>query len=182
MRTTGILRRLVFGAMAVAGVIVVGVQSGCDNDNIASPTAVPPPAPQPVVTSARFILLVEPTNPESSYPLAGEVLIDGVSVWGDTMGEPGSDDIWWDYYGYSYVGVPFNVNEEIPSSLTPGAHTLTFHVTDQRRSPTRYTLTGRIDVTWSGNRVMRVANWDGLAVRLQTGQAWSIPFEVPAQP
>ena len=188
MTTARVFRILAGVALAVAGIALTASQSACGGDNnYSSPTA--PPAPQSpapttgAFTSARYILLIEPTNEEASYPLAGEVLVDGRTIWAGPMGVPGEDDLYWTYTGwYQYESVPFNINTEVRETLSTGWHSLSFRVTDQRRSPTRYTISGFIDATWSSGRVRRVGSWEGVEVRLGTGQAWSGGFFVPDRP
>ena len=79
----------------------------------------------------------------------------------------------------------------LDGDLAAGTHMLTFRVTDQRRSPTGYNLTGWVNVTWGyfrdGTRVgqlatRRVGGFRDVQASFRTGGSWTFEFTVPEGP
>ena len=182
--------RRFLGGLLAAAIALAGPQVACNNG---SPTAPPPPPInqdplQPVVVSANYVLLVEPVNEDRDYPRGGEVIVDGRTVWSGPVQEPAvGGGSYWSYY----YGPPANIGARVTEELAASVHTIAFRVTDQRRSPTGYNVSGWVDVDWEyfrggvriGNRTTRrVASWSATQVRLRTGESWTAEFIVPEAP
>jgi hypothetical protein len=156
--------------VAIAGIVTAIAQSGCDGKS-RGPTAIP--VPDPYVSSVTYLLLVEPWSEGREYPRAAEVLVDGETYWEGPIEAPALNG----YVGY-YDQVPSSLVIEGSRALSTGSHTLTFRVTDQRRSPTGYYISGYVDIVWSNRRVVRAAAWESVLVQLRTGQDWTTEFVV----
>jgi hypothetical protein len=180
-------RRGIAGLLVIVALSAAASQTGCDKDH-SSPTAPPPPPQAPlqqVVLRSTYVLLIVPNKQDRAYPRAAEVLVDDRSLWSGSVQEP---TICCSSYSYSGdTPISYNVVASSEGTLAAGSHRLDFRVTDQARSPTGYTISGWVDVTWAnfrdGNQVgsangMRLATWQDVQVRLRTGQSWSLEFEM----
>jgi hypothetical protein len=174
-------RRRLAGVLAAVA-LAAAVQLACDGDSPTAPPPPPPPAPDSFVFgSASYAMIINPVNEDREHPRGAELLVDGRSIWNGAVSPPYCCD----YYGYE---VSTNVIAEDRTPLAPGPHTLTFRITDQRRSPTGYLLSGWVNLSWTNStpfrngRSQNAVNWQDAQARLRTGQDWSIEFVVPDGP
>jgi hypothetical protein len=124
------------------------------------------------VISATVLLLV--TSANNTYPQSAFLLLDGNHLWSGAMSEPDSD--------LYYADVPFSILQVVHQNLARGSHTLTFGINDQPKSPTAYTIGGRVELRWNGPFSPQRIALAETQVLLDTGQDWTMPFTVPAPP
>ena len=158
--------------------LFAAAQAGCGHESPSTPTS-PAPTPTVVVTGANITMKIIPAHRGSDYPTAGELLLDGQAIWSGKIG--------------ALVYSPFqncnsleacrtNLVARVDYSLAAGAHRLTLRVTDQRQSPTAYSIYGEIGLDWSSAADEVLFIGSGSPVSLRTGQGWEISFAVPGQP
>ena len=176
------MRKLGRSALFLLASLLLAVsQSGCNSDSLSTPTAPPAPrspaAPAVVVTGAIVTMLVAPSDLGTAFPAAGEILVDGIRVWAGAVGDPA--EFPWDCWGPCEMNLRVEMDRTV---LAAGTHELVFRVTEQKRSPSHYDISGGLVLNWSDGLQDGVASWNRRWVRLRTGQDWTIPFTVPSQP